>query len=355
MVDLLSKVAYQEKSFYQAWQETEGLPTYSGYFVEDLCDVVLGDWPRLGGLGAFINLEGAGRSCDAYLFEIEPGQASQPERHLYEEVVLILKGSGATQVWNKRGARHSFEWQEGSLFSLPLNSSHQHFAHGKEPARYLAVTNAPQALNQFRNLDFVFDNPFDFSDRYSSDPHYFSALQEKPGRICETNLVTDVRSFRLKNWQERGANSTNIRFELAENTLSAHVSEFPVGTYKKAHRHGPGAHVMILGGEGYSLLWPEKQEKERINWKKGSLFVPPERWFHQHFNTGREPSRYIALKPWGFKYLVEERFKTDEDVKSGGDQIEYGDQESEIHRLFLEECRERKVKVRMSPFGLSDE
>ena len=355
MVDLLSKVAYQEKSFYQAWQETEGLPIYSGYFVEDLCSVVLGDWPRLGGLGAFINLEGAGRACDAYLFEIEPGQASQPERHLYEEVVLILKGSGATQVWNKRGARHFFEWQEGSLFSLPLNSSHQHFAHGKEPTRYLAVTNAPQALNQFRNLEFVFDNPFDFSDRYSSDPHSFSALQEKPGRICETNLVTDVRSFRLKNWQERGANSTNIRFELTENTLSANVSEFPVGTYKKAHRHGPGAHVIILGGEGYSLLWPEKQEKERINWKKGSLFVPPERWFHQHFNTGSEPSRYIALKPWGFKYLVEERFKTDEDVKSSGDQIEYGDQEPEIHRLFLKECRERKVKVRMSPFGLSDE
>ncbi len=110
MVDILSKVAYQDKSFYQAWQETEGLPNYSGYFVEDLSDVVLGDWPRLGALGAFINLEGAGRACDAYLLEIEPGRATQPERHLYEEVVLILKGSGATQVWNERGARHFFEW-----------------------------------------------------------------------------------------------------------------------------------------------------------------------------------------------------------------------------------------------------
>lgn len=240
------------------------------------------------------------------------------------------------------------------MFSPPLNSTYQHFAHGREPVRYIAITNAPVVLNQFRNLDFVFRNPFNFTERYHDDPHYFTAINEKPGRICESNFVADVFGFRLKDWRERGAGGTNIRFELAENTLSAHVSEFPVGTYKKAHRHGPGAHVIILSGEGYSLLWQEGQERKRIDWRKGSLLVPPERWFHQHFNVGPEPARYIALKPWGFKYLVDERFKTDEDIKSGGDQIEYADQDPEIHRLFLTECRRRGAPVRMSQFGLSD-
>jgi hypothetical protein len=118
-----------------------------------------------------------------------------------------------------------------------------------------------------------------------------------------------------------------------------------------AYSDGPGARVVIISGEGYSLLWSDKGKRERVDWRRGSLFVPPERWFHQHFNTGLTPARYIALKPWGFKYLVDERFKTDEDVKSGGDQIEYGDQDPEIHRLFVEECGKREIEVRMSQFG----
>jgi hypothetical protein len=61
------------------------------------------------------------------------------------------------------------------------------------------------------------------------------------------------------------------------------------------------------------------------------------------------------VKPWGFKYLVDERFKTDEDVKSGGDQIEYADQDPEFHRTFVQECKRRGALVRMRAFGFSEE
>ena len=52
--------------------------------------------------------------------------------------------------------------------------------------------------------------------------------------------------------------------EIANNLNSAHISQFPLGTYKKAHRHGPGAHVIILTGSGYSFMWPDGAEKQTV-------------------------------------------------------------------------------------------
>ena len=81
------------------------------------------------------------------------------------------------------------------------------------------------------------------------------------------------------------------------------------------------------------------------------MYPPPFWMFHQHFNTSAEPARYLALKPWGFKFKVEDLKDTGEDVKKGGAQIEYEDQDSEIHKVFLHECKTRGAQPRMPMFG----
>ena len=159
-VDLTNEAAYSGKTPYELWQEQEGIPVVKGLHVEDVKTLPLGPWRRKGVSGAFVNLLGSGRTCDAYVCEIPPKAHTEPQRHLFEELTYIVKGRGATTVWNEGGRKQTFEWQEGSLFSPPLNAWHQHFnAQGDESARYLALTDAPQMINRFRNLDFVFNNP----------------------------------------------------------------------------------------------------------------------------------------------------------------------------------------------------
>ena len=337
---------------YEKWLETEGIGVITGYSVDDVRTLPLKPWKRKGGMGVFINLEGGGQTNDGYVCEIPPGETLKPQRHLFEELIFVLEGRGSTAVWHEGQPKQSFEWQRGSLFSIPLNAWHQHFnAQGNKSAKYLAVTTAPTVMNLFHNHDFVFNNPFVFKDRYNSEQDYFSGQgQNHPGRVWETNFIPDVRTFELREWAARGAGGKNVNFELANNTLCSHISEFPVGTYKKAHRHGPGAHVNILSGKGYTLMWREGNPFMKVDWHEGSIVVPPNQWFHQHFNTGATPARYLALRWEGMKFRTGLKTELCEvSVKEGGDQIEYEDEDPAVRKLFEEELTKEGVQTKMPP------
>ena len=346
---------FSKLASYEKWQKEEGIPVIRGFHINDLKEVELAAWNRKGGLGTYINLEGTGGTNDAYVVEIEPGASLEPEKCLFEELVYVVSGRGATTIWNEGGARQTFEWQAGSLFSPPLNTWRQHFnGQGDKPTRLLGVTTAPMVMDLFHNADFIFNNPFVFKDRFGGEEGYFSGSgKTHPGRVWDSNFIPDIGSFKLLDYKQRGAGGTNVQFELADNTLCAHISEFPVGTYKKAHRHSAGAHVILISGEGYSLLWEEGKPRTRVDWHAGSMFVPPEMWFHQHFNVGGEPARYLALR-WGSqKYHMGGSLSmagVEDSVKAGGNQIEYEDEDTEVRRIFESELAKKGVESGMAQF-----
>jgi oxalate decarboxylase/phosphoglucose isomerase-like protein (cupin superfamily) len=337
------------KSSYERWAEAQGVPIVRAFFIQNLNEVILGTWPRKGGRGAIINLEGTGDTDDAYICEIFAGGKSSPERHVYEELVYVLEGSGATTIWQEGSAKQTFEWQAGSLFVIPLNAWFQHFnGSGNQSARYIAFTSAPLMMNLLNDEDFIFNCPYIFRNRFDGEADYFKGEGAYYGKqIWDVNFIANIHDLILKESEERGRGNQTTIIEIGCSALIAHMSQFSVGRYKKAHRHAAGAQIIILGGAGYSLLWPEGSAPKRCDWQPNSVISPPDQWFHQHFNTSDRETRYLAIRWNSKKYKV---FKdiVDRSVKEGGTQIEYEDEDPRIRRDFEAELAKRGIKSRMS-------
>ena len=335
--DAIAKKFETEKATpYMRWVAGEGLDIIDAMHVPNLHAVELKPWARRGGKGAYLNHDASRTSNDCYVCEIAPGQQLAPQRQLFEEMIYVLDGRGSTSVWNDAGAKLSFEWKAGSIFAIPLNTWHQHFnGSGKDAARFVAVTNGPPIINAFGDTGFVFSTAYDFENRFAGESDYFANKGEQKGLLLDTNFVADAINLPLVAAKERGAGGGHIRFSMAKGSMNSHISQFPVGTYKKAHAHGPGAHVIVLSGEGYSLMWPEGEAQRRFEWQEGSMIVPPNMWFHQHFNTGNAPARYLAFKAEGVSIRNSQGVpKAWISRRVGGHQIDYADESPLIREGF---------------------
>ncbi len=348
--DLAKKFATEKDTPYGRWIAEEGLDIISAHYIPDLNTVDLKPWPRRGGRGVYINHEASRTSNDCYVCEIPAGKELTPQRQLFEEMIYVLSGNGSTSVWNDAGAKMTFEWGKGSFFAIPLNCWHQHFnGSGQEPARFVAVTNGPGVINLYEDLSFIFNHGYDFKNRFDGEPDYFANRGTQKGFLLETNFVADAVNLPLISAKERGAGGGHIRFNLAKGSMSSHISQFPVGTYKKAHAHGPGAHVIIMSGEGYSMMWPEGAEPKRYDWKVGSMIVPPNLWFHQHFNTGAAPARYLAFKHESALIRNEQGVpKAWISRREGGDQIDYADEPEIVRTTFADALRPKGLEPKMA-------
>jgi len=348
------------ESTYVKWQREEDIPIHRGFWA-DLNALELAYWKRKGCLGTYLNLADQ-QDLDAYVAEIPPGEQTKAERYMYEEAIYVLRGRGATTVWYDGMPKHTFEWQAGSLFAPPLNCWRQHFnGQGDKPARFVAVTSAPHLINLFHNKAFIYDNTFTFHDRYQPKDDYYSgngvqkvfAVAAEDGMqrgrvrcVWNTNFIPSVPDFDKLTDHNRamfapGA-QRSVDFTLAQNTLGGHINSARPGFYKKAHRHGPGAHLIVIRGTGYTLMWEEGKKRVRVDWKPDIVFSPPDMWYHNHFCTGKEPARQFALR-WGGEYIGVHRGVE----RNYGDQIEFEDEDPEIRKEFEDECRKNGIQMMM--------
>jgi hypothetical protein len=200
------------------------------------------------------------------------------------------------------------EWEEGALLAIPLNAWHQEFnAASGEPCRVVFNTNLCYVINWYHNLDYIFNNPFCFKDRYSYDMQNYFGDEGKhwTHRVFETNFIPDVRTFgALDDNPVRGHRHTVQRIGMTGTSIGIHIAEVAEGTYMTAHRHGAGAHVIAVKGQGYELLYMPGEEKRRrrVPLTPYSVIAPKHAEFHQHFNTGKGPFRMLAFRGTGVRY-----------------------------------------------------
>ena len=353
-MDETVRARYARKSPFLEWCEAEGLRVIEGYGVEDLHTVPLDAWDRLGGRASYCHLAGSQGFVGALVAEIPPGRSLKPMRHMYEEQILILNGRGATQFWSA-GSKEplTLEWQAGSLFSPPLNCRHQHFnGSSQEPVRFVAVNNAPLIINIFNSPDFVFNVPYEFTDRFAGQKEFFSS-ELKPGKLEDriVNFIPNVDDVELDYHPERGIGFSRLGIHLSGNSMVGHIMAIESGTYKKAHQHGPGAQVIVLSGKGYSLMWPPGGDFVRFDWRKGSLFVPPEGWFHHHFVTSQEGARHLALRR-GLRKVGHPWLPTISQYE-GGHMLEHENEPPEIRAMYEAELKKEGIPFRMPPIERS--
>jgi len=342
-------------SAYERWVEAQGIPVHKAYYVEDLKTLPLGRWDARDCNAAFLVLAGQEGISEARVSEIDPGKTLPPFKFGLDEIFYVLDGRGLTSFWaGKEKAKKTFEWQKGSMFLISRHYTHQITnTQGNKAARILHYNYLPLAMSLIPNADFFCNNPNTEPDVIYDDDVYSEAqalrYADQGSRSAGVsifwsgNFFPDMRSWdKFEAQKFRGAGSRMVGIRFPGSPMWAHMPMVPPQTYKKAHRHGPGVVIVVPAGEGYSIMWEEGKEKVIVPWHEGSVFVPPNRWFHQHFNAGPTPARYLAFhapKPISrYAERVEDRKK---------DQIEYTDEEPWIREKFEAELAKRGVKSLM--------
>ncbi len=334
---------WNPRSAYEKWMASLDLPVYRGH-AADLTTVELAWWAERECNAGFLYFMGMEDIHEARVMEIPPGKTIPAQRIALEELVYVVKGRGLCTVWAGDREKRSFEWSDRSIFMIPPNYEYQlSNLQGSQPARLMHTNFLPLALSAIPNVDYFLNNPkVDLNILYGDEVSVYSEaklLKMTPGslrieQLYVGNFFPDLAAWdKLVPHPTRGAGGTTLRFR-SRTGKDGHMSVFPPQRYKLAHRHGPGRVIVIPAGDGYTIVWPPDGEKEVIPWHEGTVFTPPEQWYHQHFNVGTRDARYIAFAP-------PRSFGGHDERLYGQQSIKYADEELWIHQKFEEELAKR--------------
>ena len=361
---------------YDKFMEADGIPVHRDIGVSKVQNLPLAPWRRMGGRGTYIQLYGTEGKWGCYLVEVPARGALNEEKHLYEEIYYVVEGRGSTEVWLEGDTRrHIFEWQAGSLFSIPVNAMHRVVNATSSPALLLAGTTAPNLMNLLNNTGAIFGTPYQFRDRFSGADDFYKPnddIEPDPVRglaMRRTNFIPDIVNCELPLDNRRSPGYRRIEPFMTGNTFYLWIGQHENGRYSKAHAHTSAAVLICLKGRGYTYTWPEHlgptpwkdgkaDQVKRVDYEPvGMVSAAPggARWCHQHFGVSKEPFRLTA---WfgpnapGREPGPPGELHTDYgaiDLDEGGTAIPYAMEDPFIRKEYAETLQRAGVENRMDP------
>jgi gentisate 1,2-dioxygenase len=240
-------------------------------------------------------------------------------RHTVEAVLYVLQGKGHSVIDGIR-----YDWEPGDFISVPMFSWHRHLNTGDEDFIYLAATTGPLSLA----LGLAVYEDERYPDYWVFGHKSESAMKSLiPGaddstrvRIEEASAGEPLSSMdalykeqlSLSGGEEKRRRSSRVlvkgsrvEFEKTPMGLVRYVidpkagflmrvlgtllAEISPGRRSGAHRHLYEEVNYIISGRGYSMI-----EDRRYDWSAGDVLCIPVFSWHQHFNTGDQPARFLV-------------------------------------------------------------
>ena len=301
-----------------------GLPVLHGQEMSSPEDIArLDDYPLIldEELGVSTAQIGVGRlhQVDATLIEIPPGGQSPSHRHLAEEIIYVVSGSGHTNMWvGTEDSTHRYDWDAGDLLSPSLNTWHQHFNPSADvAARYLSITTTPITQNIFPGDDFITSSDLVFTERWeqgiSQQPEYTPEGGFDSSLVVRMRVGHQLPDLPDRKLRQRRQGAWGITIAPEGDLAGNRVLEMEVRekdgeefTDEQAHLHHHPWEVIyvVLDGEGYSNMRREGEQLRRVNWKEGDLFIVEANEYHDNRAQPNTRTRYLQVKGAGYFHGV---------------------------------------------------
>ena len=296
------------------------MPTYERYLAEagamvvrvtsvpSLLDLDLAARPD-GTSAAVIQLPGMQGLSSMSVVELPPGAELPASRHLYEEYVLALSGSGTVTFYGSAGGAREHPWRRESVFAIPLNMKYSLRNSGDQTARLVLVNNAQLWMDLLGSTTAAFECELAFPEREAMVLDGREPVIARKGRrmAFAGPVFHDLGTRPLPEHEFiRGPGFGYLLLNLSTGVYGCHVGELPEGHISNAHWHMGGAVLIAMAGEGYTQAWPSTAGPRpdddaivRQAFRYSGAVSVGTGWFHLHANTGRGPLRQVAFRYGG--------------------------------------------------------